>query len=152
MKERLLAIMEHEGLTAAQFADAIGIQRSAVAHFLSGRNNPSMGVLNKILRRFTYIDANWLLLGEGNMMRKNVVLEPDLFSNTAVNPTKATVAPEYRKETRVETPVNTPKQIVKETIVIPEGPSRNVSKIVIFYSDGTFETLIPEKHGLGKNT
>ena len=152
MKDRILAVMEHEGLTPAQFADAIAIQRSAVAHFLSGRNNPSMGVLIKILKRFSYLDADWLLLGEGNMLRKNVVLEPDLFSNTTVNPTKATGVSEYRKETRVETPVNTPEKAVKETIVVPERPLRNVSKIVIFYSDGTFETLIPEKHGSGKST
>lgn len=152
MKDRILAVMEHEGLTPAQFADAIGIQRSAVAHFLSGRNNPSMGVLVKILKRFTYIASDWLLLGEGDMIRKNVIPEPNLFSNTAINPPKATGVSEYRKETRVETPVNTPEKTVKETIVMPEKPSRNVSKIVIFYSDDTFETLIPEKHGSGKNT
>lgn len=151
MKDRILAVMEHEGLTPAQFADAIGIQRSAVAHFLSGRNNPSMGVLVKILKRFTHIDADWLLLGKGDMIRQNVISEPNLFSNTAVNPPKATGGSEYRKETKVETPVNTPEKTVKETIVMPEKPSRNVSKIVIFYSDGTFETLIPEKHGSGKN-
>lgn len=152
MKDRILAVMEHEGMTPAQFADSIGIQRSAVAHFLSGRNNPSMGVLIKILKRFTYIDADWLLLGEGNMMRKNAISEPNLFSNQPVYPTKATEVPEYRKETRVETPVNAPKQTVKETIVTAERPFRNVTKIVIFYSDDTFETLIPEKHGTGKNT
>lgn len=110
-----------------------------------------MGVLVKILERFTYINAYWLLLGKGDMIRQNVISEPNLFSNTAINPPKDTDVSEYRRETRVETPVNTPEKTVKETIVMPERPSRNVSKIVIFYSDDTFETLIPEKHGSGKN-
>lgn len=42
--------------------------------------------------------------------------------------------------------VNIPKQPVIEQIVLPEQPSRNVSKIMIFYSDNTFETFTPEKN------
>lgn len=35
MKERILAVMEHEGLTPSKFAEAIGIQRSAyVAYYI----------------------------------------------------------------------------------------------------------------------
>ena len=53
MKERILAVMEHEGLTPSKFAEAIGIQRSAMSHIISGRNNPSLDVLIiKILERF----------------------------------------------------------------------------------------------------
>lgn len=46
MKERILAVMEHEGLTPSKFAEAIGIQRSAMSHIISGRNNPSPGCTN----------------------------------------------------------------------------------------------------------
>ena len=47
MKDRILAVMEHEGLTPSKFAEAIGIQRSAMSHIISGRNNPSLDVLIK---------------------------------------------------------------------------------------------------------
>ena len=62
MKDRILAVMEHEGLTPSKFAEAIGIQRSAMSHIISGRNNPSLDVLIKILERFTY----------GDMLRKDI--------------------------------------------------------------------------------
>lgn len=146
MKDRILAVMEHEGLTPSKFAEAIGIQRSAMSHIISGRNNPSLDVLIKILERFTYVDSDWLLFGKGEMMREHVLTNPDLFSNTTINPSNQPDSPEYRKEIRVETPVNTVKQPVIEQIVLPEKNNRNVSKIMIFYSDNTFETFTPEKN------
>lgn len=146
MKERILAVMENEGLTPSKFAEAIGIQRSAMSHIISGRNNPSLDVLIKILERFTYVDSDWLLFGKGQMMREHVLTEPNLFTNTTINPSNPPEAPEYRKEIRVETPVNTPKQPVIEQIIYPEKVSKNVSKIMIFYSDNTFDTFIPEKN------
>lgn len=146
MKDRILAVMEHEGLTPSKFAEAIGIQRSAMSHIISGRNNPSLDVLIKILERFTYVDSDWLLFGKGEMMREHVLTNPDLFTNTTINQSNQPDSPEYRKEIRVETPVNTVKQPVIEQIVLPEKNNRNVSKIMIFYSDNTFETFTPEKN------
>lgn len=146
MKDRILAVMEHEGLTPSKFAEAIGIQRSAMSHIISGRNNPSLDVLIKILERFTYVDSDWLLFGKGNMMREHVLTELNLFTNTTINPPNLSDSPEYRKEIRVETPINTSKQPVIEQIVLPEQPVRNVSKIMIFYSDNTFETFTSEKN------
>ena len=67
MRDRILKIMEREGLTPSKFAESIGIQRSAMSHIISGRNNPSLDVLLKILERFTYVDSDWLLFGKGEM-------------------------------------------------------------------------------------
>ena len=47
MIERITQIMEREGLTPSKFAEAIGIQRSAMSHILNGRNNVSLDVLIK---------------------------------------------------------------------------------------------------------
>ena len=49
---RITQIMEREGLTSSKFAEAIGIQRSAMSHILNGRNNVSLDVLIKILSKF----------------------------------------------------------------------------------------------------
>lgn len=139
-------VMDREGLTPAKFAEEIGIQRSAMSHIMNGRNNPSLDVLVKILERFTYVDSDWLLFGKGNMIRNLIQNEPDLFTNTPINPPEVQVVPENRKEIRVDTPVNSLKQPVIEQIIQEEKPSRNVSKIMIFYSDNTFDTFVPEKN------
>ena len=146
MRERIKMVMDREGLTPAKFAEEIGIQRSAMSHIMNGRNNPSLDVLVKILERFTYVDSDWLLFGKGNMMRSQVQNEPDLFTNTSINRPEVQVVPENRKEIRVDTPVNTMKQPVIEKIIQEEKLSRNVSKIMIFYSDNTFDTFVPEKN------
>ena len=139
MRDRILKIMEREGLTPSKFAESIGIQRSAMSHIISGRNNPSLDVLLKILERFTYVDSDWLLFGKGEMVREHVLTEPNLFTNMLENRPNVQVVAENRKEIGVEIPVNIQKQPV-------EKPSKNVSKIMIFYSDNTFDTFVPEKN------
>lgn len=145
MKERILKIMEREGLTPARFAETIGIQRSAMSHIIAERNNPSLDVLTKILGRFTYIDTDWLLFGKGEMVKEQSSTSPDLFTNTPLVQPEVHSRHENRPEIRVETPVNTLKQPVIEKIISENKPSKNVSKIMIFYSDNTFDTFIPEK-------
>ena len=129
MRDRILKIMEREGLTPSKFAESIGIQRSAMSHIISGRNNPSLDVLLKILERFTYVDSDWLL-----------------FTNMLENRPNVQVVAENRKEIGVEIPVNIQKQPVVEQVICQEKPSKNVSKIMIFYSDNTFDTFVPEKN------
>lgn len=142
---RITQIMEREGLTPSKFAEAIGIQRSAMSHILNGRNNVSLDVLIKILERFTYVDSDWLLFGRGEMSREHKAVQPDLFSNTAINPSEGQSALEYRKEIRVDTPVNNIKPPVVEKVIQQETATKKVSKIMVFYSDNTFDTFISEK-------
>lgn len=146
MKNRILRVMDHEGMTPSRFAEAIGIQRSAMSHIISGRNNPSLDVLLKILERFTYVDSDWLLFGKGDMMREHMLTQPDLFTNTAKNPPNVPDVSEYRREIRVDPPTNIIQQTTIEHINLQEKSSRNVSKIMIFYSDNTFETFTAEKN------
>lgn len=142
---RITQIMEREGLAPSKFAEVIGIQRSAMSHILNGRNNVSLDVLMKILERFTYVDSDWLLFGKGEMMRNRAAVQPDLFQNTAINPSEGTVVPEYRKEMRVDTPVNITKPIVIEPVIQKETDAKKITKIMVFYSDNTFDTFISEK-------
>jgi transcriptional regulator with XRE-family HTH domain len=59
--------MKSLGLNPTQFADEIGVQRSSISHILSGRNNPSLDLVTKILNRFKDVDSNWLILGKGSL-------------------------------------------------------------------------------------
>lgn len=59
--------MQSQNLTASQFADRIGIQRSGLSHILSGRNNPSLDFVLKVLKAFPELEPVWLLQGKGPM-------------------------------------------------------------------------------------
>ena len=76
MENRIQNIIEKYGLSSNAFANEIDVNRSTVSHILSGRNKPSIEVLQKILKRFPDVSANWLLLGQGSMLAsKSQVME-----------------------------------------------------------------------------
>ncbi|MGM9760439.1 MAG: helix-turn-helix domain-containing protein [Parabacteroides sp.] len=147
MKERIQQIMSREGFSPSRFAEEIGIQRSAMSHILSGRNNPSLDVVMKILERFTHISSDWLLTGTGEMT-KNPSDAGTTLANAQNTPTvvpEVQIAPENRKEMGVETPVNNIQPTIVEKVIVQDKPSRIVTKIMVFYSDNTFDTFVPEK-------
>ena len=67
MVDRIRQLLQHKQLTPTQFADAIGIARPIVSHILSGRNKPSLEVVQKILAAFADLSMPWLLNGSGPM-------------------------------------------------------------------------------------
>lgn len=69
ISNRIRAIMEQTEMKAADFCASIGITRSNLAHILSGRNQPSFAMLEKILKAYPQIKAEWLITGIGEMLR-----------------------------------------------------------------------------------
>ena len=59
--KRLLEILETNNLSASQFAEKIGVQRSSVSHILSGRNKPSLDFIIKTSSVFSDVSLNWLI-------------------------------------------------------------------------------------------
>ena len=68
MVERIRTLLETRQLTPTQFADAIGIARPIVSHILSGRNKPSLEVVQRILAAMPDLSMPWLLNGTGPML------------------------------------------------------------------------------------
>ena len=90
--------------------------------------------------------------------------EPDLFNQSQHNTQMPSSSSDYsfteeniRKEAyikdekssrnEVEVPDNVSKIIEKEVVIYKERPVKTIDKLLIFYSDNTYETFIPEKHG-----
>lgn len=72
ISERIKKILEEYGLSPSGFADLIKIQRSSMSHILSGRNNPSLDMVQKILSSFPELESDWLLIGRGPMKQLNL--------------------------------------------------------------------------------
>ena len=146
MKDRILKFIDSEKLTAAEFADKIGVQRSNVSHVLNGRNNPGFGFIQKVLESFPSINSRWLITGEGDMYlnKKSGAdsLQPSLFSTVVKEELEA--KPTVSKESSFDT-----KPLINNfsnnsiTEVISSNSSKKISKVLIFYSDHTFEDFRP---------
>ena len=86
--ERIKRIISDSGLSNSSFADKIGVPRSSISHILSGRNNPSLDLIIKILRNFDDIKADFLIKGDvlppmdkdpkKDLDNKNMTLFPEL--------------------------------------------------------------------------
>ena len=68
MVNRINLILQAKNITSKQFAEEIGVQPSGLSHILSGRNNPSLDFVMKVMRRYPEIDINWLMFGKGEMI------------------------------------------------------------------------------------
>ena len=62
--KRLEKFIEIKKLSKSAFANKIGIQRSTLAHFFSGRNKPSSDFFLKIKETYPDLDLNWLISGK----------------------------------------------------------------------------------------
>ena len=80
MVERIRLLLETRQLTPTQFADAIGIARPIVSHILSGRNKPSLEVVQRILAAMPDLSMPWLLNGTGTMQATIADTPPPLVA------------------------------------------------------------------------
>jgi transcriptional regulator with XRE-family HTH domain len=166
MKDRITEFLTKENISPAEFADKIGVQRSSVSHVLNGRNYPGASFLQKMLSSYKSLNPRWLLLGEGPMLEfKKSIAEPSLFSFSAVQetaPSKSLFenASEIRPKEESETILE--KTQIKTETIFPKSPisetkeeinqkvneifnTKEVEKIVMFYSDKTFSVYTPTK-------
>ena len=91
IKDRIRMIMEREKVPPKVFAKTIGVQQSTLSHILNGRNKPSLDVIMKVHQKYDYVNLEWLLYGEGEMMSRMMAMpitpaikKNDIFSASAI--------------------------------------------------------------------
>lgn len=118
LTDKIKQILIDKNITPSLFADEIGIQRSSMSHILAGRNKPSLDMVQKIVKRFPELGLNWILDDEPLPVPQN---EPVLESRKRAVPEQAPVQ----------------AAVVKQKVEV--RPERKIEKVLIFYSDGTFQ-------------
>jgi transcriptional regulator with XRE-family HTH domain len=142
MIDRIGRILKTKKLSASQFADEIGVQRSSVSHVMSGRNKPSLDFITRIVNKYPEIDSVWLLTGNGEMFREmNKGYKNERADDIETESTKRG----EEKDALENILENQPIIKAKTGRGIPASASKQVSRIVIFYPDGTFEEYLPGK-------
>ncbi len=155
MIRRIELVMKSQNLTSSQFADKLGVQRSGMSHILSGRNKPSLDFVLKVLAGFPDLNPQWLLQGKGKMYANMAeVVEvrkeenpgaPLPLGGTGQEPG----TPAYDKgESLTDALLNmAPAQMEQEEREeerdFKSEPQKKISRIVLFYNDGTFSEFAP---------
>lgn len=85
MIDRINLLLKAKNITARQFAEEIGIQPSGISHILSGRNNPSLDFVLKVMKRWPEINISWLMFGKGEMYVSPVEMQHTSVQQQAIN-------------------------------------------------------------------
>lgn len=158
-RDRIELIMKSYGLTPSQFADRAGVQRASVSHILSGRNKPSLEVMLKIFEAFPGLDMQWLMTGKGvaptgapieeepaGPVQPSKPVQSELFPPTRPVVNDVLVASAQKNEQPRALPAE--RQARRASRVAASTPPpvvKKIKEIRVFYTDGTYETMFPEK-------
>jgi transcriptional regulator with XRE-family HTH domain len=142
MKERILEFLKNENKTSAQFAEEIGVQPSGISHIISGRNNPSLDFVIKMLEKYSFLSADWLIFGKGSMYKEPRMA--DLFSSKDLDVAVKKNDEKVIKDKKITDDIHGQEN---ETLAsaITEKDDAKVKKIVWFYENGSFEEFYPSK-------
>ena len=121
MVERIRILLDSRQLTPTQFADVIGVARPIVSHILSGRNKPSLEVVQRILAAMPDLAMPWLLNGTGPMLT-GTVAAPVLPVATSVDvPAPAPASIVTSVPDPVAVPVALPIVVAMPVVEPPQG-------------------------------
>ena len=126
MVDRINLLIKAKNVTAKQFAEEIGIQPSGMSHILSGRNNPSLDFVMKVIKRWPEVNINWLMFGMGEMYASVPLNAPERKIRDAEVPAVNDEGEQYdlfsSQERRVAPPVVREKR-TPEVPPIPQSHS-----------------------------
>lgn len=151
MKDRILELMNYLQMKPTSFANTTQIKLATLSQIINGRNNPSLEVITKIHAAFNFLNLEWLLYGKGEMCNGELPqdffteISPSRDSENQKNAGEWTDDAENRKEIASIPPFGSIKQPDVEDIRYNERPARKIKEIKIFYDDGTYETIVPQK-------
>ena len=173
MRDRIQRIMNEGSFTPSAFADKLNIGRAVLSHILNGRNKPSLDVVTRILETIPDINSDWLLFGVGNMLKKadnstieteqmhNKAYRSDLFDTSiedhspapsksddlsaAIDTAQSSEALDKEMQKRENSSV-----VAEQTPLPPviKTASKDISKIIIYYTDNTFQAFNPDQTSL----
>ena len=127
--DRIKQLMHDSELSAAAFADIIGVQRSSISHILSERNKPSLDFILKILHAYPSVSSEWLLKGITPISTPTPGIIQDEKVATSLEPEITAAIPESK---------STPQAHISHN----ETSSNDVERVIVCYKDGTSSTYL----------
>ena len=130
MNRRLQQFLTVENISQSQLADTLGVARASISHILAGRNKPGFDFIERLTRHYPALSVEWLITGRGRMYAE---AKPASGPEPAPSPLPPAE----------ELPVPAAGTLFDEAEEAPQrGEKRkNITKIIVFYSDGSFAEI-----------
>ena len=136
MNRRLQQFLAAENISQSQFADTIGVVRASISHILAGRNKPGFDFIERTAKHFPELNLAWLITGRGKMYgslksASEAPVEP-------ISPLPSSDLPGlFDEPDTAQISSNNPLDKMYQAL----NNQRSISKVIIFYTDGSFQEL-----------
>ena len=160
--ERILILMKELNLTGQKFAESISVNSSNITHIVNNRNKPSYQIISSIMKAYPDVSPDWLINGNGDIFRSSLnYMYPSDVTPAGVVDIDTIFGKVELATVAVDIPVTSVRETLEDNVVtidksidlddisdintdanIPIGTKvveRKINKIVIFYSDNSFE-------------
>jgi transcriptional regulator with XRE-family HTH domain len=163
INDKIKQILIDKNLSPSYFADEIGVQRSSISHILSGRNRPSFDIIQKIIRRFPELGYEWIMEEDQQPQnqsaqhtygvpknsqsaqpidrREQRYVSPPSVSYTApsihVRSQRNEIPPAMQQAAALSV------ESFSEQPVPAERTDKKIDRILIFFTDGSFQEYGP---------
>lgn len=150
MREKLQLLMKNEGLTQSRLAEILEIQPAGISHILAGRNKPGFDLLQKILRRFPRLNPDWLLLDSDKMYR-DAAEEKPAAQTTSANTVRSQEKPAPNFDNLFAGPATRTAAMPSGNGTVSDTPfpagamEKEIARVIVLYSDRSFESFTPKK-------
>ena len=110
--QRINQIIAHYGITLSTFCKKLGHNSTTtISKIIHEKRNPSSKTIGRIINAFPEISYDWLVSGEGEMLRPNENVEPKELSKDEMTVTASQIA-NFMKEYYPYTTAESEKRIV----------------------------------------
>lgn len=153
---RIKTFLSVNGIANSIFADKCDIPRPTLSQLLNGRNKKvSNEVLDKIHIAYPEVSMMWLMFGEGEMFTeigKNITnVQSSIFDENQEFETEK-ISDENNSNVECEDSMSEVLQSISKNIgkkkLVKQSDSNSEKRIVnimVFYSDNSFESFVPNK-------
>lgn len=150
---RIKEFLSINGISNSVFADNCEIPRPTLSQLLNGRNKKiSNEILDKIHYAYPELSMMWLIFGEGEMnegIGKNETNEQAaLFAeNTELDDENFSDEEDGNLDDCTSTMAEVIQTLSKKTEIKKSGVgnAKRIISIMVFYSDNSFESFVPDK-------
>lgn len=150
MNKRLQQFLSAENISQSQFADKIGVTKASVSHILSGRNKPGFEFIESMADCYPNLNLDWLIGGKGRMYKNSDHDQMAMLSQVPEKRLSPTIDTSDGRLFESQEPDLFPQEPEvsdnkpQPERLSPSGPEQvpaRITKILVFYDNGTFKEI-----------
>ena len=159
INDKIKQVLLTRNLSPSHLADDIGVQRSSISHILSGRNRPSLDIIQKIVRRFPEFTYEWFLEDDIQLSTEQPITDGPSINQVGSDrrhnrsePTVVAYSTGHAERTdnlnrpiipKRGTALESSPQNQPSPVEQPNIQGKQIDRILIFYTNGTFREYTP---------